>query len=64
MDKQPTFRTASLDDWAQAAAKSAPGGDQGQLTWMTPDGIAVKALYTAEDISGLPHTNTLPGFEP
>ncbi len=62
--KQPEFAPANLEAWAQAARKSAPGGDVGALDWVTPDGIRVKPLYTAEDIAGLPHTNTLPGFEP
>ena len=34
------------------------------LTWQTPEGIAVKPLYTAADLEGLEHVNTLPGFEP
>ena len=58
------FKPASLADWQKAAAKSAPGGDVQALNWHTPDGITVKPLYTAEDVAGLPHTNTLPGFEP
>ena len=58
------FTASSLDDWAKAAAKSAPHGDVEALNWQTPDGISVKPLYTAEDIKDLPHTNTLPGFEP
>ncbi|RRD57346.1 methylmalonyl-CoA mutase [Comamonadaceae bacterium OH2545_COT-014] len=60
----PSFKTASLDDWAKAAAKSAPGGDVAALNWVTPDGITVKPLYTAEDVKDLPYANTLPGFEP
>jgi methylmalonyl-CoA mutase len=64
MSKQDDFKTASLSDWEKAAIKSAPGGDLGALNWHTPDGIAVKPLYTAEDVKGLPHANTLPGFEP
>ena len=60
----PEFAAASLEDWARAAAKSAPGGDVGALNWITPDGISVKPLYTAEDTVNLVHTNTLPGFEP
>lgn len=60
----PEFAPASLEAWAKAAAKSAPGGDLGALDWHTPDGISVKPLYTAEDIKDLPYTNTLPGFEP
>ena len=58
------FKSASLADWQKAAAKSAPGGDVNALNWHTPDGIIVKPLYTAEDVAGLPHTHTLPGFEP
>jgi methylmalonyl-CoA mutase len=60
----PEFAAASLEDWARAAAKSAPGGDVDALDWLTPDGIRVKPLYTAEDTAHLAHTNTLPGFEP
>ncbi|MFZ3159860.1 MAG: methylmalonyl-CoA mutase [Rhodoferax sp.] len=62
--KNPEFQSASLDAWAKAAAKSAPGGDVSALNWLTPDGISVKPLYTAEDTAGLPYANTLPGFEP
>ncbi|MCR8960187.1 methylmalonyl-CoA mutase [Variovorax sp. S2] len=61
---QPTFKPANLDDWAKAAAKSAPGGDLNALNWLTPDGITVKPLYTAADLHGLKYTDTLPGFEP
>jgi methylmalonyl-CoA mutase len=58
------FKTATLADWAKAAAKSAPGGNVDALNWHTPDGIVVKPLYTADDVKDLPHTDTLPGFEP
>jgi methylmalonyl-CoA mutase len=59
-----SFKPASLADWQKAAAKSAPGGNVDALNWHTPDGIAVKPLYTAEDVKDLLHANTLPGFEP
>jgi methylmalonyl-CoA mutase len=64
MSRPTEFTPASLEQWAKAAAKSAPGGDVGALNWHTPDGISVKPLYTAADTAGLPFTNTLPGFEP
>jgi len=60
----PEFKPASIAQWAQAAAKSAPGGDVDALNWQTPDGISVKPLYTAEDVKDLPFANTMPGFEP
>ncbi len=58
------FGPFSLDDWKKAAVKSAPNGDLTTLNWLTPDGISVKPLYTAEDIKGLSYTDTLPGFAP
>ncbi|MES2156697.1 MAG: methylmalonyl-CoA mutase [Pseudomonadota bacterium] len=48
----------TLDDWAAAADKEVKGKD---LTWATPEGIAVKPLYTAEDVTVDPG---LPGFAP
>ncbi len=54
---QPT-----LTDWNAAAAKEVKGRD---LTWRTPEGIDVKPLYTAADVTpekvGDPG---LPGFAP
>ena len=63
-DQNPEFKTATLEQWAKAAAKSAPGGNVDALNWITPDGIAVKPLYTAADTADLKHADTLPGFEP
>ncbi|GAA0678216.1 methylmalonyl-CoA mutase [Sphingomonas insulae] len=48
----------TLSDWQTAAAKEVKGKD---LTWHTPEGIAVKPLYTAEDA---PVDPGLPGFAP
>ena len=59
-----TFTSHSIQEWEKAAAKSALGGDIQKLNWVTPDGITVKPLYTAEDTVNLPHTHTLPGFAP
>ena len=64
MSNPQEFNPATLAQWAQAAAKSAPGGDVAALNWQTPDGISVKPLYTAADTAGLPFADTLPGFEP
>jgi methylmalonyl-CoA mutase len=58
------FAPATLEQWRLAAARSAPGGDLKALDWVTPEGITVKPLYTAADTAALPHTDTLPGFEP
>jgi methylmalonyl-CoA mutase len=64
MSASDEFAATSLDQWRKAAARSAPGGDVSALNWVTPEGLTVKPLYTAADLQGLPHTDTLPGFEP
>ncbi|MDR6850602.1 methylmalonyl-CoA mutase [Sphingomonas sp. BE123] len=45
-------------DWKALADKEVKGRD---LTWRTPEGIDVKPLYTAEDVTADPG---LPGFAP
>src|SRR6185369_6569880 len=64
MSDDKLLNSESLAAWQKAAAKSAPGGNAEALTWVTPEGIAVKPLYTAADLKDLPYTDTLPGFAP
>ena len=64
MSKYPDVTIPSVDAWAKAAAKSAPGGDTAKLDWVSPEGITVKALYTQADTANLPYADTLPGFAP
>jgi methylmalonyl-CoA mutase len=64
MNSEPLPPAPTLADWQRAAAKSAPGAELSALNWQTPEGLVVKPLYTADDVQGLPHANTLPGFAP
>ena len=64
LNNWPNVPDSNLDAWKKSAQKSAPNGDVDKLGWQTPDGIHLKALYTAEDIEGLQYTHSLPGFEP
>ncbi len=48
---------ANIEDWQAASAKEVKGRD---LTWNTPEGFAIRPLYTADD-AGDPG---LPGFAP
>ena len=41
MSEANEFAPATLEQWAKAAAKSAPGGDPARLNWVTPEGISV-----------------------
>ncbi|MEH7881031.1 methylmalonyl-CoA mutase family protein, partial [Rhizobium laguerreae] len=53
----------TLSDWAELAQKELRTSPE-KLTWQTPEGIAVKPLYTAEDLDGAGHLGSLPGFSP
>ena len=57
-------KTKTPDDWRALAQKELRGGDVDDLTWQTPEGIAIKPLYTAADLEGLESQHSLPGFEP
>ena len=50
--------------WTDLATKQLRGKSLESLDWETPEGIRVKPLYTAEDLEGMEHVNTLPGLEP
>jgi len=51
-------------DWIDVASKEMKGGDPASLVWNTPEGIAVKPVYTAQDIEKLEHLESLPGQAP
>ena len=52
------------EKWVELATKEMRGKPLETLDWMTPEGIPVKPLYTAEDVEGMEHVNTLPGLAP
>ena len=53
-----------LKQWQGLAEKQMKGKPVDSLVWNTPEGIPVKPLYTAEDLEGLDHVNTMPGMAP
>jgi methylmalonyl-CoA mutase len=58
------FPEKSLDDWKALVEKELKGRGPDTLAWQTPEGIAVKPLYTAADLEGLETLGSLPGFPP
>ena len=69
----PTPRVAAaapvdLAPWSALAAKELKGADPATLTWQTPEGLAVKPLYTAEDLDAIARSGhplgSLPGLSP
>ncbi|NKN37237.1 methylmalonyl-CoA mutase [Agrobacterium sp. a22-2] len=53
----------TISDWESLATKEIKAAPE-TLTWHTPEGIDVKPLYTAEDLAGIDHLDSLPGFAP
>jgi len=54
----------SRAEWEKIVGKQLGGASPATLDTMTPEGITLKALYTAEDTAQLPFTDTWPGIEP
>ncbi|WP_438438575.1 methylmalonyl-CoA mutase [Hydrogenophilus thermoluteolus] len=67
-ENAPEYPKVTFADWAKAAEKQVkkqnPDAGLESLVWHTPEGIAVRPLYTRADLDRLPHADTLPGFEP
>jgi len=60
-DAPETLTPAStLDSLRQHAQQSTQRAEQ----WVTPEGIPVKPVYTAEDLQGVEHLGTMPGLPP
>lgn len=53
----------TVKDWETLAERELKVPPE-SLTWQTPEGIAVKPLYTADDLDGIGHLGSLPGFAP
>ncbi|MEM9046680.1 MAG: methylmalonyl-CoA mutase [Pseudomonadota bacterium] len=54
----------SENDWKALAEKELRGRSPDDLTWETPEGIAVKPVYTEADLDGLSHMGGWPGMAP
>jgi methylmalonyl-CoA mutase len=53
-----------LAAWEALARRELKGRDPAELTWETPEGIAVKPLYGERDLDGVGHLGSLPGLAP
>ena len=56
--------SARIEDWEALVAAQSKGLTPEELAWQTPEGIALKPLYTAADTADLPYTDTMPGISP
>ncbi len=53
-----------MKDWETIARAELKGKDPEELNWTTPEGIVVKPVYTAADLEGVAHLDSLPGEAP
>ncbi len=57
-------KDAKLKAWRELAARELKGASPDTLVWDTPEGIAVKPLYTQADLDGIDHLDSVPGISP
>jgi len=65
----PNGRSSATEKWRALAEKELKGKPVSSLDWQTPEGIAVKPLYTAADLeaieaAGFAWREALPGVPP
>jgi len=53
-----------VSDWKTLAEKQLRGRPLEELTWDTPEGIAIKPVFTEGDLEGIDHMGAMPGFAP
>ncbi|MEE4277659.1 MAG: methylmalonyl-CoA mutase [Halieaceae bacterium] len=64
MSESTKMTRERLEAWEALASKQLKGRHPDELTWETPEGIAIKPLYTSLDTRDLEHADTLPGMAP
>src|SRR5437868_7421486 len=62
-DENESPAKITLEDWARQARAELKGKPLDSLDWLTPEGIRIKPLYTAEDLAAI-ESGGLPGFPP
>ncbi len=62
--RTPRKRRPGLEDWEKLAQAETRGRPLTGLQHQTHEGLLIKPLYTREDLRGLPHVESLPGFAP
>ncbi len=52
------------NQWEALASTELKAQDTSQIEWLTPEGILVKPVYSAEDLDQIDHLQSMPGFPP
>lgn len=59
---RPNFANIDFEDFIKK--ESANKSNKAENSWLTPESIEVKSLYTQEDLLGMEHLNYAAGIEP
>jgi methylmalonyl-CoA mutase len=54
----------TFKQWQERAEKELRGSPLDDLTWVSPEGIPIKPLYTEADLEDIAHVATFPGAAP
>lgn len=57
-------RAKRINEWENLAATEIRAKDASQIEWLTPEGILVKPVYSAQDLDQIDHLHSMPGFPP
>tara|TARA_B100000676_G_scaffold303057_1_gene352992 strand:- start:2675 stop:4831 length:2157 start_codon:yes stop_codon:yes gene_type:complete len=57
-------KDTALGSWEALVERETRGRSAADLVWETPEGIPVKPVYTAADLDGLAHLDSMPGLPP
>ncbi len=58
------FQSRGLVGWHEQALRDLGGTLPDEQTWMTPEHIAVRPIYTEDDIAGIEHLDFVSGIPP
>jgi len=59
-----TDSTSKAEAWRALAERDLRGRSPDELIWQTPEGIAVRPVYTNDDLKGLDFIDSIPGAAP
>ncbi len=57
-------KDVTIDQWKALATKQLRGRPLEDLTWDCPEGISIPPLFSEQDLEGLEHIGSLPGYAP
>jgi methylmalonyl-CoA mutase len=61
---EKSAQNSNYQEWFKLSNKETKGLTPDQLSWHTPEGIAIKPLYTSENLKEIQYQESMPGLPP